>query len=184
MKRNAKKVRSNGHGTAKLKTPTKSFRLYAVFRKQHGKATVEQLAKAIGVDTPFVSFYMGELKRVYGIEFTHEKGSPDYQVSNLKIAIPPNGSRGRMRWQRRNRGIRASRRVLVASAGGTPPNGLDAALDQIKSEIDQKLDAFRSMVKDQLMQGQSSVAIPVAIFDKLKTSGRVSKQDLRLLTAH
>lgn len=157
---------------------TKSFLLYECFKTQKGKATVTQLAKAISVPKNQVSFYIGELKRVYGIAIEHERGSPNYTITDLKVVIPKTGRRGFHLRRHNRRSIKSAHRAGAASILLNVPSSkrrkgesaVSRHMEALRHVINQNIDQITSRLGTAL-NGSERVAIPVEEYDRLRGRG-------------
>ena len=135
---------------------THSYRLFALLKKQKGTATTEQLAAAAGLKPFYVSWYMAELKRVYGVDYEHKRGEADYRVKNLEgIVVPPTGVAGKRRGQAAT--TLSNSEAKTYRADQLMEKALDAAHANIEREF-ARLKASLARVKVTQKQGEVRVA--------------------------
>jgi hypothetical protein len=152
---------------------THSYRLFALLKKQKGVATTEELAAAAGLKPFYVSWYMAEMKRVYGVDYEHKRGDKYYRTPNLQgIEVPPTGLTGKRRNTLTPAATTEGTLARKMTADQLMAHAIDAAEGAARAALDKefaRLRASLAKVKVQEAAGEVRVAsIPWDVWQQMK----------------
>lgn len=148
---------------------THSYRLFALLKKQKGIATTEELAAATGLKPMYVSWYMAELKRVYGVDYEHRRGDPLWKVQGdvNKFDVPPSGVAGKRRGQSTQP---VKTKVTLGGVEQDLEKALQAAYQVVLNAINREFSRLRTNLAKArpAANDEKIVGVPMSVWRQMK----------------